>query len=183
MLRIALRHGLFAGLVLAALLLGTAPFQGVIPPWLGMVIGYAGMVGAFVFAFAAVRRARERAGGMLPFRHALGVSLLVVLVGSVCYTLTWEVLYFSRYRVSYMATYEARMVESARASGATAAEIERQRAELRAFAVKYDQPLFNAAITMLEPMPVALVMALAAAAFGRRRRTADAGTESALARA
>jgi hypothetical protein len=96
-----------------------------------------------------------------------------VLVASACYTAAWEAAYFGFYRDSFLARYEAHQLSRLRADNASAAEIAAKQAELREFAVWYDNPAVNAAFTFMEPLPPGLLMALAAAGLLRRRRVPE----------
>ena len=171
-----LKYGLRAGAVMVAvMLLVTLPFKERVDSDRMMAIGYASMVGAFLLVFAAVRAYRDAHGGSVSFGRALTVGTLVVAVASACYTAAWEVAYYGFYRHTFMAQYQKHELGKLRASGATPAEVEAKTAEMRKFAVLYDNPAVNVAFTLLEPLPVGLVMALAAAGLLRRRRNeADA---------
>jgi hypothetical protein len=178
-----LRYGLRAGAVLVVvMLLVTLPLHDRISNETGMAIGYASMVGAFLFVFAAVRAYRDaQPGGTVSFGRALTVGMLVVGVASVCYTAAWEVAYYSFYRHTFMARYQETELAKLRAKGASPAAVEAKAKEMREFAELYDNPVVNVAFTMLEPLPPGLVMALAAAGLLRRRR--DPAAAPALARA
>lgn len=173
MRRTVFKFGLFAGAVMSVMLVATVPFMDRIDLDRGQWIGYASMVGAFLLVFAAVRTDREAApAGRGGFWRALAVGTLTVFVASACYTATWEVVYFRFYRTSFPARYQAHEAARLRAEGASAAAVEARLAELRRFAMLYDHPAANAAITFLEPLPVGLLMAITAAATQRRRRAA-----------
>lgn len=176
-----LKYGLRAGAVLVAVMvLVTLPFKDRVDSDRMMAIGYASMVAAFLFVFAAIRAYRDaQPGGTVSFGRALAVGMLVVAVASACYTAAWEVAYYGFYRDTFMAQYEEHELGKLRARGATPAEVEAKAAEMRKFAVMYDNPAVNVAFTLLEPLPPGLVMALAAAGLLRRRR--DAADAPALA--
>ena len=173
MKRLVLKYGLLAGGLMSALMLGSLSLQ--LDLERGMLVGYAGMIAAFLLVFAAVRAYRDAApGGTVSFGRALAVGTLVVLVASACYTAAWEAAYFGFYRDGFLAHYEAATMRSLQADHATPAEIEAKRAELRRFAEWYDNPVLNAGATFMEPLPPGLLMALAAAGLLRRRRTPEA---------
>ena len=88
---------------------------------------------------------------------------------------TWEVLYFNFIHGS-MDSYFAHLIEKAQASGASAAAIQAQVAQIRQSQVRYQNPLWNAMYTFIEPFPVGLVMTLISAAVLRKKgRPAAAG--------
>jgi hypothetical protein len=82
---------------------------------------------------------------------------------------TWEALYFGG-KSDYIEKYQARELEKARQDGATEAQLAAKQAEMAKFAEMYKNPVFNAALTFMEPLPVALVIALVTAGIVSRRR-------------
>jgi hypothetical protein len=61
------------------------------------------------------------------------------------------------------------VIEEARADGETEAQIEKRRADMAKFSEWYKNPAINAAITFLEPLPVAFIMTLLTAGVLSRR--------------
>ncbi len=170
MKKIVLTFGLIAGAILSAMMLLTLPFHDSMSNETGMVIGYTTMVMAFLLIFFGVRSYRDNvAGGRIAFRKALGVGALIALVASTCYVATWQVVYFGG-KSDYIEKYQERVLEKERLGGASEAQLAAKRAEMEKFAEMYKNPLFNAAITFLEPLPVALVIALVSAGILSRRR-------------
>lgn len=167
--------GLIAGAILSAMMLLTMPFQVQIGPERGMLIGYTTMVLAFLLVYFGVRSYRDNVGGgEIGFGRAMAVGSLIVLVASVCYVVTWEIIYF-QLKPDYATEMMAHMMKRARAGGGTAAEVQRRVEEMQRFARMYQNPAFNAAVTFLEPLPVGLVFALVTAGvLGRRRRGGQA---------
>ena len=100
------------------------------------------------------------------------MGALIALIASVCYTVTWEIYYFG-FDSNFTAEYTALTMESARAKGASPAELEQKAAEMKKFAEMYENPVINAAYTLVEPLPLGLVVALVSAGvLSRRRRDA-----------
>ena len=167
--------GLISGAILSAMMLLTMPFMDEIGYDRGMVIGYTTMVLAFLLVFFGVRSYRDNvAGGTVGFGRALAVGSLIVLIASVCYVATWELIYF-KLAPEYATSIQAKMVEKVRTSGESPEEIQRQVAEIEEFVEMYRNPAINAAVTFLEPLPVGLVFALVSAGvLSRRRRSTQA---------
>jgi len=92
------------------------------------------------------------------------------LISSAMYTATWEVIYFGGFMPDFVPKYQEHVLASARANGATQAELDKKTAELQSLAEKYKNPVFNAGFTLLEPLPLGLVIALISAVVVSRRR-------------
>ncbi len=175
MRRIVLTFGLIAGAILSTVMVITIPFQDEIGFDRGMVIGYTSMVLAFLLIFFGVRSYRDNvAGGTVRFGRALLVGSLIAVVASVCYVATWQVVFF-KLSPDFLTKYQAHMLEKARQDGASESDLARQKAEMDQFAVTYRNPAVNAAMTFLEPMPVALIVVLVSAGVLSRRKTDAVG--------
>ena len=170
MKKVVLTYGLIGGAILAGTMLASMPFHDAIGNEGGMLLGYTSMVLAFLLIYFGVRSYRDNlAGGRIGFLKALGVGALIALVASTCYVATWEAMYFGA-KSDYIEQYQARELERARKSGESEAKIAAKSAEMKKFAEMYRNPLFNTAITYMEPLPVALVIALVSAGMLSRRR-------------
>jgi len=179
MRKIVLTFGLLAGGILAATLLISLPFHDAIGFDRAMVLGYTYMVLAFLLIFFGVRSYRDNvAGGRLGFGRALAVGALIGVVASSCYVLTWEVFYFGT-KSDYIEKYQAHLIEKARQAGESPEAIAAKQAEMAKLAQMYRNPLINSAITFLEPLPVALVVALVTAGVLTRRKKAEPGPATA----
>jgi len=179
MRKIVLTYGLLAGGILAATFFIALPFHDAIGFDRAMVVGYTSMVLAFLLIFFGVRSYRDNvAGGRLGFRRALAVGLLIGVVASSIYVLTWEIYYFGT-KSDYIEKYQAHMIEKAQKAGESAEAIAAKQAEMARFAEMYRNPLLNAAMTFMEPLPVALVLALVTAGVLSRRKKAEPGPATA----
>jgi hypothetical protein len=170
MRKIVLTFGLIAGAVMSAMFLITIPFQDQIGFDNGMLVGYTAMVVAFLAVYFGVRQYRDQvAGGTITFARALGVGLSITAVACVCYVLMWQIVYYN-FMPDYLDKYAAYVLEKERAAGATAAQLEAQRQEMTQFKEMYANPLINAAFTILEPLPVGVLISLISAGVLRRGR-------------
>jgi hypothetical protein len=165
--------GLISGALVSAMMAATLPFQGENGLDHSLVVGYATMVLSFLLIYFGVRSYRDNVGkGTVGFGRALVVGSLIGLVASACYVATWEVMYF-KFMPDFMTRYGAREIEKARADGASEATLAQKKAEFDQFEKMYQNPAINAAYTILEPLPVALVVALVSAGVLSRRKKAD----------
>jgi hypothetical protein len=178
MKKTVLTFGLLSGAILSAMMLLTIPFEDAIGFDRGAIVGYTTMVLAFLLIYFGVRSYRDNvAGGSVRFGRAFAVAAMIAVVASLCYVATWELIY---YKISpdFTAKYQAYELGKARAAGATEDAIARKKVELDKFAEMYKNPAINSAMTFLEPLPVALVIALVSAGVlsrrGKRATTAEA---------
>jgi hypothetical protein len=170
--------GLIAGAMLSVMMLATLPFMDSIGFEYGEIIGYSSMVLAFLLTFFGIRSYRDTvAGGTVGFGRALVVGLLISAVAAVCYVATWQVIYF-KLAPDFGAKFQAHLLEKARRDGESEEAIARRKKELDEFVELYRNPAFNAAITFLEPLPVAVVMSLVSAGVLSRRKNVVASGQN-----
>jgi len=166
--------GLIGGAVMAAFMIATLPFANAFDEH-SLIVGYAGIVAGFLLAYFGVRSYRDNVlGGTIGFGRAFGAGLLIATIASLCYVATWEIMYF-KFMPDFMDKYAAHEVAKARASGASDAEVAARQAEMQKFAVMYKNPVYNAALTFMEPLPMALLITLISAGVLSRRKKEDAG--------
>jgi hypothetical protein len=174
MQKTVLTFGLISGAILSAMMLATIPFMDRIGFDRGEILGYTTMVLAFLLIFFGVRSYRDNvAGGTIRFGRAFTVGALIAVVASLCYVATWELIYY-KLAPDFSAKFQAHQLEKAREAGESEAQLIRRKADMEKFAEMYRNPAINAAITFVEPLPVALVVALVSAGVWSRRRKEDA---------
>ena len=148
----------------------------------GEVIGYTSIVLAFLLIFFGIRSYRDNvAGGSVSFGRAFSVGVLIAFVASLCYVATWQVIYFN-FASDFVTKYQAHTIEKARASGESQAAIDKRVADNQRFNELYKNPAINAAITLIEPFPIGLLVALVSAGILRRRES-ERGSKAAERRA
>jgi hypothetical protein len=175
MKKTVLTFGLISGGILSLMMLVTLPFLDKIGFEKGEVIGYTTMVLSFLLVFFGIRSYREDEGnGAISFFRAFSVGILMMLIACVCYVVTWEIIYF-KLAPGFADKYASYILEQMRLSGATQQLIDAKIQELQSFKKMYDNPLINAAITFLEPLPVGLPMTLISAAILRKKPKNDRG--------
>ena len=141
----------------------------------GLLVGYTTMLIGFTLIYFGVRSYRDTVkGGSVRFGRALAVGVLIAAISSLCYVATWEVMYF-KFMPDFMDKYAAHEVAKARASGASDTQVAARQAEMEKFAVMYRNPLYNVALTFMEPLPVGLLVALISAGVLSRRKRRDEG--------
>ena len=132
------------------------------------------MLVSFSLVFVGIKRHRDEAlGGIIGFWPALAVGLGIAGIASLVYVAGWEAyLWATGYR--FMDEYEAAMLAAKRAQGAgpaAIAAVQQQMADMRRI---YAQPLSRWGITLMEILPVGVIVALLSAAVLRNSRVLPA---------
>jgi hypothetical protein len=179
MKRTLLTFGLISGALCSLMMVAAGPFGDRIGFDKAEIIGYTTIVLSFLLVFFGIRSYRDNSGdGQITFAKAFAVGICIALITCVCYTVTWEVLYFN-FMHDFMDKYSAYKVEKMRASGASLAAIQAQVREMKHYKELYENPLFNIAATFMEPFPIGLGVTLISAAV-LRKKAQSRGAQSPL---
>jgi hypothetical protein len=172
MKKVVIVFGLISGAISSAMmfLTLTLPFlkNGTINNHNGYVIGYTAIFLSFLLVFFGIRSYRQNAGGAITFGRGFSVGILITLISCLFYVASWEVIYF-KFMPDFGDKYAARTIDAMREKGEPEAAIAAKKKEMETFKVMYRNPLFNAAMTFIEPFPVGLIMTLLSAAILRKR--------------
>ncbi|MGN6396428.1 MAG: DUF4199 domain-containing protein [Mucilaginibacter sp.] len=134
-----------------------------------MWVGYGGMIVAFSLIFVGIKNLRDKFnGGFISFGKAFKTGLLIALIGSTIYMAAWMIDYYS-FHPDYMQKYAASVINEAKASGASPAEIKKEKAQMATYIEMYKNPLMIMVFTYLEILPVGLIIALIAALMLKRK--------------
>ena len=169
MKKIVLKFGLISGVLAALMMVATLPFMDNLNGNKGYLVGYTTMVLAFLLVYFGIRSYRDNVGhGQISFGRGFAVGISIALIMCVFYVVTWEIIYFN-FMPNFMDHYIAHEVAQLQAAGASATKIQAKLQEMNQMKAMLRNPLFNAAMTFIEPFPVGLVMALFSAAILRRK--------------
>lgn len=136
-----------------------------------MLVGYASMLVAFSFIFVAIKNYRDKYNqGAVTFGKAFRIGILVALIGSTFYVVTWSLEYHFL-MPDFMEKYSQHMIDGLTKSGATQATIDAQVAEMAKYKEMYKNPVFFALLTYMEILPVGIVVTLAAALILKKKNT------------
>jgi len=178
MKKTVLTFGLISGVLSSLMMLATVPFMHKMGENEGWLIGYTAIVLSFLLVYFGIRSFRDNQGsGAITFGKAFGIGILITLISCAFYVVTWEVVYFN-FLHGFMDSYFAHQIQKIQASGASAAVIQAQVAQVQKSQVMYQNPLWNAMYTFIEPFPVGLVMTLISAALLRKKKRAQAAGEA-----
>jgi Protein of unknown function (DUF4199) len=166
-----LKFGLISGVALAgaARALMQLCLRGVIDIANAHFIGYSIMVVSFIPVFLGIHACREENGGTIGFWRAFGIGMLITAVATLCYVVAWKIVYYGGFVPGFEEKMIAAQVEKMQQDGAAGAEIAAARQQMQRMWQVYRNPQINAAITFLEPLPVALIISAVAAGILRRK--------------
>jgi hypothetical protein len=173
MKRTVIIYGLTAGAVVSAFMsttmLLTANDEKVHTGVSSMVVGYLGMLISFALIFVAIKSYRDKQNnGIISFGKAFSMGLLISLIASTLYVITWAIVYHN-FLPDYMDRYCAAMIEEAKASlsgPALQAEIDEINKAKEMYATLLGFTLF----TYAEILPVGILVSLIAALVLKRKK-------------
>ena len=169
MKKTVLTFGLISGGIMAGMMVITCGVVNKIGFDKGEIIGYSTMILAAIMLFVGVKSYRDKMNnGAISFGKAFKVALLITLVSSLIYVATWMVLSYTVFG-NFMEQYSAAMIEKAKASGLTAEQLAAKQKEMQMYQEMYKNPLWRAAFTFIEPLPVGVPMSLIAALVFKKK--------------
>ena len=173
MKKVVLTYGLIAGLMVACFMIVTFA-AGVqhLDSSMGMIIGFLGMIVAFSFIFIGIKKYRDQFnGGVVSFGKAFQIGILITLIASTMYVITWLIEY-NFIIPDFMDNYAANHIAEMKAAGESQAVIDKTAKEMAEFKEMYKNPLINAMFTYMEILPVGLLMTtIASLVLKRTSRT------------
>jgi hypothetical protein len=182
MKKIVLTFGLISGLIISVLMAGSLLLAHKIGSGHSMALGYTIMVASFLLIYFGVRSYRDNnLAGQISFGRAFACGILITLITTVCYVAMWEVLYFYfNFMPHFMDGYFAAQIHKVQSSGLDPATTAAQVAAIQRSQQLYQNPFVNMAYTVMEPLPVGLIITLISAAVLRRKAPAQPIAASAV---
>ncbi|HOY15020.1 MAG TPA: DUF4199 domain-containing protein [Saprospiraceae bacterium] len=162
MKNIIIKYGIISGLISAGLMLLSNLVAKAIGPKLffdyGMYIGYTSILIAMAVIFLANRHYRDNLNnGSLTFVQGLIVGMGVTVISCIFYSLMWLVVYYNL-MPNFMEEYINYEVEKMTSAGASAESIAKMKSDMVVYQEMYSSPLKIFLITLLEPLPVGLLL-------------------------
>ncbi len=163
MKKTVLIYGLISGAIVGSMFFITMPLyeRGILTMENGEWVGYSTMVVALSLVFFGVKSYRDNyLDGSITFGKALAVGLLITLVSSLVYAITWEVIYNTM--TDFVTDMSNKYFEKLRAEGTTQAKIDE-------YAGMYENPFIRFAMTLMEIAPVGILISLLSAALLKKK--------------
>jgi hypothetical protein len=176
-----LTFGLISGLIMSILMGGSLLLADKIGSSHSMILGYTIMVASFLLIYFGVLSYRDNnLGGQISFGRALACGVLITLISSVCYVVMWEILYFN-FMPHFMDSYFAAQIHKLQSAGLDPATTAARVAAVQHSQQLYQNPLVNMAYTLIEPLPVGLLITLISAVLLRRKAPAPGNSSAGIA--
>ncbi len=171
MKKIVLTFGLISGVMISVLMDGSILISSRSGSGHSMALGYTMMVASFLLVYFGIRSYRDNIlSGQISFGRALACGLLITAITCACYVVTWEIVYYT-FIPHFMDGYFAAQVHHVQTSGLDPATTAEKIAAIHHSQQLYQNPLVNMAYTLIEPLPVGVVLTLISAALLRRKET------------
>lgn len=171
MKKVVLTYGLIAGAIFVTFMFGAWPLwkNGTISFENGELVGYTSMVIALSMVFFGIKSYRDNyLHGSITFGNALKVGGLITLVASLGYAVGWE-FYFNLLAPDFMEKYAGFSIEKARSGGMAEVDLQKLIASMDSMKVWYKNPVLRFGMTLMEVLPVGIVIALVSAGILRRK--------------
>jgi len=172
MKRIVIIYGLIAGSIVGGLKLITMPLfkNGTLHFENGELLGYSSMVIALSMIFFGVKTFRDKhSNGVLTFGKGVRIGLLITVIASVMYSLAWEVSMATQGMDDYMNKWTQRQYDELKAGGATEAELQAAKEKWAKVIEYYNILPIRMVMTMVEILPVGIIITLISAALLRKK--------------
>jgi uncharacterized protein DUF4199 len=161
--------GLISGGLSSVMMLLTVPFLDRIGFEYGEYFGYTAIVASFLPVYFGIRAYRENVGGgTLTFGRGFFVGLMIAVISSLFYVATWQVVYF-KLVPDFGDKYQAYALERLKKEGASQQKVDEMVTQMESFKRLLGNPLTNAAITLIEPLPIGLLIAVISAGVLRKK--------------
>lgn len=142
-----------------------------------MLVGYAVMVVALSMVFFGIKSYRDNyQGGKIRYWKGFQVGLLITVIASLMYAITWE----TYNQVSpasseaFIAYYAECQIDELKKKGVSAAEIDRQVRKMDDFKSMYRNPAIRFSMTLMEILPVGIIITLISAGILRKKEVLPA---------
>ena len=170
MKNLVLKFGLIAGLIVTVFMIIGTNLAGLdINFDIAQVLGYAGMLIAFSTIFIATKKQRDQ-DGSITFKKAFQIGLIITLIASLMYTITWMIISGGPGATEMMDAYFLESIEQIKASGASEEDIQKQIDRLNKMKDNYRNPFYKFSVTFfVEIFPVGLLVSIISALILRKK--------------
>ena len=132
-------------------------------------LGYTLITLAMAVIYFGIKAFRDGQNeGSITFGKGLLIGLGIAAIASVCYSLMWTFVYYNLLP-NFMDDYATFSIAKLKAEGASEAQLLENQAQIAEFKQMYQSPFGVFAITLIEPLPVGLLVSLVSAFILKRK--------------
>jgi hypothetical protein len=170
MKKIILTFGLIAGILESVFLIALIGILGCSEDSLGMILGFAAMILSLTLVFFGIKSYRDQyLNGSISFGKAFVTGISIALICCTFYVVTWMIMFYNFFP-DFADQYGDKMIQEIQKSSKSAADIEKEIKEIMEFKVNYKKPVYLIMYTMVEVLPVGILVTLISAAILRTRK-------------
>jgi len=174
MRKVTLIFGLLSGAIISILMvigimLGE---NGLISFDFSELVGYGSMVIALSMIFFGIKSYRDNyQQGAIRFWKGFQVGILIALIASLMYGLTWEAYLLTRPAgsVPFIDKYSDFVINKMKEKGASSDKIDQKIKEMDRVKIMYQNPVMRFGMTIMEILPVGILITLISAALLRKK--------------
>ena len=173
MRKVTLIFGLLAGAIVSAfMVISLAIFEKTGKAFDNALVGYATMVIALSMVFFGIKSYRDNyQSGAIRFWKGFQVGLFITLIASLMYVITWETYLQVRpgNAAAFIDYYIECQIDKKRQKGVSAAELDLEVKKGEDIKRMYRNPAIRFGMTLMEIMPVGIIITLISAAVLRKK--------------
>jgi hypothetical protein len=161
MKKIIYTYGVISGLIAAGLMTLAMIMKDRMEYSTAMVVGYTNMILALSLIFFAIQSYKKNHGN-ISFGKCFRIGLGITAICSLFYVIAWAIVY-NTLMPNYMEDYSRYTIEKMQKAGSSETAIKAAVEEMKYYAELYKNPVFFVLFTLLEIVPVGLIVSLIAA--------------------
>jgi Protein of unknown function (DUF4199) len=164
-------YGLISGTITAGMLLSTMSLYKSETLNLdnGELIGYTSMVIALSLIFFAIKTIRDKhQNGSITFWQGCKVGLLITLIASIMYAMSWEISY-ANMGPEFTKKMQDHYFDKMKEDGLSDAELEKEKEKMAMYMEYYKNPVIRFGVTIMEILPVGVIITLICAGLMRNK--------------
>ena len=161
---IIVKNGLLGSGIVSALLISITMYMKSNPEKeVSMMIGFAGMLLAFIFVALGIKQQRNASNGLISFGKAFLTGFWITLIISTIYVLVWLVILYK-----FFPNFAEHYTDMAIAK-ASPDELTKVTEEMNSFKEMYKNPIWVILFTYMEILPLGIVFSLISALILKKK--------------
>ena len=161
---IIVKNGLLGSGIVSALLISITMYMKSNPEKeVSMMIGFAGMLLAFIFVALGIKQQRNASNGFISFGKAFLTGFWITLIISTIYVLVWLVILYNFFP-NFAEHYTDMAIEKA-----SPEEVAKVTEEMNSFKEMYKNPIMVILFTYIEILPLGIVFSLVSALILKKK--------------